>query len=168
MVPPQSQLAVILGAELLYCISRADWQLCPNQRSGSEIRIYLLWHRSRSGAGQMGRRFALTRVDLTRRPQALGRLRLRFGLPAHLHVLCSIWAFLSHPKQNHKSGAADAVRFANSSTLPQSSEVIDWMPRPSSWHDTWELSLNLSQQPCPYPLFFDIALLSYIGQLSEF
>lgn len=95
----------------------------------------------------MGRCLALTRVDLTRRPQALGRLRLIFGLPAHLHVLCSIWAFLIRPKQNHKSGGADAVRMQNSSNPPQSGEVIDCMPQPSTWHDAWELSWNLSQHP---------------------
>lgn len=95
----------------------------------------------------MGRCSALTRVDLTRRPQALGRLWLIFGLPAHLHVLCSIWAFLIRPKQNHKSGGANAVRLPSSSTQPQSSEVIDCMHQPNTWRDAWELSLNLSQHP---------------------
>lgn len=119
--------------------------------------------------GWMGRCSALTRVDLTRRPQALGGLQLIFGLPAHLHVLCSIWAFLIRPKQNHKSGGADAVRLPSSSTPPQSSEVIDCMPQPSTWHDVWELSLNLSQHPYLLsPSFLHLfPFLSSITQLFE-
>ena len=116
----------------------------------------------------MGRCFALTRGDLTRRPQALGRLRLIFGLPAHLHVLCSIWAFLIRPKQNHKSGGANAVRLPSSSTQPQSSEVIDCMPQPNTWHDAWELSLNLSQHPYLLsPSSFSSPSLSSVTQFSE-
>ena len=119
----------------------------------------------------MGRCSALTRADPTRRPQALGRLRLIFGLPAHLHVRCSIWAFVIHPKQNHKSGAANALRLPRSSTQPQSSEVIDCMPQPYTWHDAWELSLNLSQHPYLLsPLRFPLNLFPFLPsvvQLSE-
>lgn len=117
----------------------------------------------------MGRCSASTRIDLTRRPQALGRLQLIFGLPAHLHVLCSIWAFLIHPKQNHKSGGADAVRLLSSSAPPQSSEVIDCMPKPRTWHDVWELSMNLSLHPyLLFPLLHHLVpFLSSITQLSE-
>lgn len=95
----------------------------------------------------MGRCSALAGVDPTRRPQALGWLWLIFGPPAHLHVLCSIWAFLIRPKQNHRSGGANAVRLLSSSTQPQSNVVIDCMPQPNAWHDAWEPSLELSQHP---------------------
>lgn len=119
-------------------------------------------------AGWMGRCAVLTRVDLTRRPQVLGWLRLIFGLPAHLHVLCSIWAFLICPKQNHKSGGANAVRLPSSSTQPQSSEVIDCMPLPNTWPDAWELSLNLSQHPYfLYPLRPSLFCSFPITQFSE-
>lgn len=123
-------------------------------------------------AGCMGRCFALTRIDLTRRPQALGRLWFIFGRPAHLHVLCSIWAFLIRPKQNHKSGGANAVGLPSSSTQPQSSEVIHRMHQPSTWPNAWELSLNLSQHPeppipssfsspfCSFPLLYSITHIS--------
>lgn len=115
----------------------------------------------------MGRCSTLAGVDLTRRPQALGWLQLIFGLPAHLHVLCSIWAFLIRPKKTHKSGGANVVRLLSSSTQPQSSEVIDRLPQPSAWHDAWELSLNLSQHPyllSPLRLF---SFLPSINQISE-
>lgn len=106
-----------------------------------------------------------TKVDLTRRPQVLGWLQLIFGPPAHLHVLCSIWAFLSRPKQNHKSGGANAVRLPHSFTKPQSSEIIVCMPLPNTWHDAWELSLNLYQHP--YFLSLLIFLLSFALFLSQ-
>lgn len=94
-------------------------------------------------AGWMGRRVAPTRADPTRRPQVLGRLRLVFGPPARLHV----WALLSRPKQNHRSGAANVLRSRRSFTQPQSSEVIERVPLPSTWHCAWELSFPFSQHP---------------------
>lgn len=92
-------------------------------------------------AGWMGRRVAPTRADPTSRPQALGRLQPVFGPPARLHV----WALLSCPKQNHRSRAANVLRWRRSFSQPQSSEVIERVPLASTWHHAWELSLPLSQ-----------------------
>lgn len=92
-------------------------------------------------AGWMGRRVAPTRADPTSRPQVLGRLHPVFGPPARLHV----WALLSCPKQNHRSRAANVLRSRRSFTQPQSSEVIERVPLPSTWHHAWELSLPPSQ-----------------------
>lgn len=94
-------------------------------------------------AGWMGRRVAPTRADPTRQPQVLGRLCLLYGPPARLHV----WALLSRPKQNHRSRATNVLWSRHSFTQPQSGEVIECMPLPSTWHSAWELSFPFSQHP---------------------
>lgn len=109
----------------------------------------------------MRRRVAPTRADPTRRLQVLGRLHPVLGPPARLHV----WALLSRPKRNHRSGAANVLRSRRSFSQPQSSEVIERAPLPSTWQRAWELSFPFSQHPfflSPLRFLLCAALLSGI------
>ncbi len=61
------------------------------------------------------------------------------------------------------------MRLPSSSTQPQSSEVIDCVPQPHTWHDTWELSLNLSQHPyLLYPRCFLLHLFPFLPFITQF
>lgn len=89
---------------------------------------------------------SLPSIDQMRQPQALvGSNLLYFGLLSHLHVLCFISLFLICPEQNHKKQKSWRRKAVEQLPSPQSSEVIDFEPKPKTWHTACELILNLLQ-----------------------